>query len=351
MAFTGNSGINARTKSTGWHLHALIYPIGCQLCERVCVVNINRDSHTQWERRRAEMTADPSRFDKREFDEIGDAIAVVKEAEGLSPLLMAAMLLSAMQRKFGVLIKAGHVVPESHQKIANRQNSIELSEAKKDIEWSESVVPKITVTNPEDGEWDIQKRPVWWATDGSFDSENDTKLWVESVFTNSFWNAINDVAHKGEARTRVMFITGQFTEQMDHIVEKELADERGPNFAQAFMIIRKVMKGIHAIVNPAPGAGGASLADVQYVFPSNYTAGRKDGLGNDLPRIGRSIIMALRRDGSPSKPVWQELVTEYMERLGMSESVKDEYNTIENSFHDMVFKFCAVGAEMDSFLF
>ena len=59
--------------------------------------------------------------------------------------------------------------------------------------------------------------------------------------------------------------------------------------------------------------------------------------------------MALRRDGSPSKPVWQELVTEYMERLSMSESVKDEYDTIENSFHNMLFKLCAGGAEMDSF--
>ena len=209
----GHSGINVCTKSTGWHLHALIYPIGCHLCERVCVVHINRDSHTQWERSRAEMTSDPSKFDKREFYEIGDAMTVVKEAEGLSPVLMAAMFLSAMQRTFGVLTKAGHSVPESHQKIANRQNSIGVSEAKKDIEWSESVVLKITVTHPEDGEWDIQKRPVWWATKGSFDSENDIKLWIESVFTNSFWNALNDVTRKGEARTRVMFITGQFIEQ------------------------------------------------------------------------------------------------------------------------------------------
>ena len=123
------------------------------------------DSYTQWINRRTKITSDPSKFIKRELDELGDAIKVVKEAEEFVPITMAALLLAAMRRKFQVLIDAGHHVPPSHQKIANRKHSIELSEAGNDIEWSESVVPQlVAVTDPADADWCIHKRPVWWAT-------------------------------------------------------------------------------------------------------------------------------------------------------------------------------------------
>ena len=119
-----------------------------------------------------------------------------------------------------------------------------------------------------------------------------------------------------------------------------------PNLQRPFEIIRKVVRGMHAIVNPAPGADGSTLSDVQYVHLLDYTVRRKDGSGHDLPWMGRSITMALRRGGSASKPVWQELVTDYMERLGMSESVRHEFDTIVVGFQNMFFKLACQQSEL-----
>ena len=138
-----------------------------------------------------------------------------------------------------------------------------------------------------------------------FDSENDQKLWVESIFTNSFWNLLSEIKKNNAARNRIMFITVQFIEKTDHITVEDLTEARGAEIAAIFLIVRKVMCGIHGLAKPRPGS--ATLEQVKYVFPQNYTAGRDQELCHDLARTGRSLIMALRRDSSGSKIVWQDV--------------------------------------------
>ena len=136
-----------------------------------------------------EIANDPAKFRKREFDDLGDAIVVIEEAGKCTPPMMGQMMLEVMRKRFTVIQKACHLILASHQTIATRQNALELSEAKKDLEWAEAVVPGIVV--PASGEtidWCIHKRPEWWAIKDVFDSGNDQKLWVESIFTSSFWN-------------------------------------------------------------------------------------------------------------------------------------------------------------------
>ena len=56
--------------------------------------------------------------------------------------------------------------------------------------------------------------------------------------------------------------------------------------------------------------------------------------------------MALRREGSQSKVVCQELVSEFMERLGMSEAVRTDFGSMASSFDNLVCKF-AVGHQLN----
>ena len=86
------------------------------------------------------------------------------------------------------------------------------------------------------------------------------------------------------------------------------------------------MKGLHGICNPRPGC--SCVDAVRYLHPSNYTVGRDKGLGADLPRVGRSLLMALRRDGEASKAVWSELVKEFMDTIGSSLQIQPDFEDV-----------------------
>ena len=107
------------------------------------------------------MANDPAKFQKLEFDELGDAIGVIKEAGRLTPLLMVTLMMEVIRKRFAVLEKAGHPIPVTHQKLASRQNAIELAEMKNDSELAEMVAPIVVTTEPVDG--DVHTLPSWWA--------------------------------------------------------------------------------------------------------------------------------------------------------------------------------------------
>ena len=76
--------------------------------------------------------------------------------------------------------------------------------------------------------------------------------------------------------------------------DPELVEKRGSAFATCFFAVRKALAGMFGIVCAEPAV--ATLEDVQYIFPSNYTSSREKGFSKDVPRMGRSVIMPIRRE-------------------------------------------------------
>ena len=122
------------------------------------------------------------------------------------------MMLETIRAKFKIIVQHGHEVPLVHRAIINKQNSIEISESSQDGEWAESVMPMLA--NFEEETWSLEKC-FWWALQGQY-STDATALWVESVFTNSVWNLLDQIGEK-PARERLVSACVHFGDQVEHI--------------------------------------------------------------------------------------------------------------------------------------
>ena len=172
-------------------------------------------SHTQWERRRAEMEASPQLFDKRVYDELGDGVKMVKTASELTLILLRKMMVATMKSKFKVLTDHGHKVPQPHQTVCTKQHAVELSESADDQNWSEVCVPMLA--NESDIKaWTLEEM-YWWAITGVFTGDA-IFLWIDSVFTNSIWNLLDQIGEQGPRR-RLASLCEMFGEQHGHISE------------------------------------------------------------------------------------------------------------------------------------
>lgn len=102
------------------------------------------------------------------------------------------------------------------------------------------------------------------------------------------------------------------------------------------------MAGLRGLADPRPGS--ATLEEVRYVYPSNYTSSRDKGLALDVPRTGRSLVLALRRDNESSKIVWQGLMRDFEQKLGLSLQAKDDYDDLTEQVTLMTQRFTLVDA-------
>ena len=152
----------------------------------------------------------PSKLDKLLFREYSEGINLMRLAATLTPPLLANLMMDSILTTFQVIVDAGHDVPDTHRAIINKQNAVELSENKKDMEWAESVVPMLT---GEDVDWSLT-RCMWCCYNRHF-NENEIRLWCESVFTNSLWNSI-DAIGKAPQRSRLTSALALFLEQTAH---------------------------------------------------------------------------------------------------------------------------------------
>ena len=105
-----------------------------------------------------------------------------------------------------------------------------------------------------------------------------------------------------------------------------LSETRGSEFAKVVAAVLKAVAGLRGLADPRPGS--ATLDQVRYVYPANYTSSRDKGLALDVPRTGRSLVLALRRDGSASKIIYLNLVKEFELKLGFCLQAKDDYDAL-----------------------
>ena len=171
-------------------------------------------SHTQWERRRAEMEGNPQVMDKRIYNELGDGVKMVKTSAELTPPLLKKMMVATIKEKFTILTEAGHKVPLLHQQLSTKPQCIEYSENLDDQQWAEGVVPMLA--NECADNWVLEKM-CWSAILGLFTGDS-VVLWVESVFTNSIWNLMDLIGEKGPRR-RLAGVCELFDDAMQHVSE------------------------------------------------------------------------------------------------------------------------------------
>ena len=86
------------------------------------------------------MLDNPPTMNKQVFGELTDAIMVMKKAAELTIALLEKMAMSVIKQKFQILLDNGHLVPDAHQPVINKQNCVELAEAGEDVDWCELTV-------------------------------------------------------------------------------------------------------------------------------------------------------------------------------------------------------------------
>jgi hypothetical protein len=126
-----------------------------------------------------------------------------------------------------------------------------------------------------------------------------------------------------------------FMEQTEHL-EKDptLLEVRGETFCTGFWSVRKAVEGLKGLASPKPCA--ATLEAVQYVYPTNYLTGAKIGFGMDVSRVGRAVILALRRSELASAAIWAVLNKEFLDTLGFAMESSDEYYAFEADLDKLV---------------
>ena len=108
-----------------------------------------------------------------------------------------------------------------------------------------------------------------------------------------------------------------------------MTEQRGPAFAECFFGVREALAGVHGLSNPKPGS--ATLAQVTYVYPRNYTESRNKGLCIDVPRQGRALMLALRQDGQTSKGIWGGFVKEFCDFLGSLLAILEDFTPVDDN--------------------
>ena len=153
----------------------------------------------------------PSKMDKLLFREYSEGINLMRLAATLTPPLLANLMMDSILNKFQVIVDAGHDVPDTQRAIINKQNAVELSENKKDMDWAETVVPML---RGDDVEWSLAS--CMWCCYKRHFNENEIRLWCESVFTNSLWNSIEAIGESPQ-RSRLTSALALFLVKTAHI--------------------------------------------------------------------------------------------------------------------------------------
>ena len=88
-----------------------------------------------------------------------------------------------------------------------------------------------------------------------------------------------------------------------------------PDFVVTFEAVCRAALGLRGLASKSPGS--ASLSDARYIM---QTAGWQTGICADLPKIGRTLLSALRK-----APYWPDAFAEFQECIGPLEMAKDDY--------------------------
>ena len=110
------------------------------------------------------MASDATKMNKSDFNDLRDGIEVMKIAAQCTLPLIQVMTLCVIKKKFAVILRHGHSIPDPHQAVILKQSCVELSEDKRDQLWSESALPMLLQG---DAEWSLDN-PHWWALKGLY---------------------------------------------------------------------------------------------------------------------------------------------------------------------------------------
>ena len=175
----------------------------------------------------------------------------------------------------------------------------------------------------------MNERPWFWCLRGIF-CEQRTVYWLEGVFTNSMYNKIEEIANE-LSHERLLDMCFLFLDATDHVPTLEtpgdLSTVRGESFGFVFSCVRKAIRGLTGLACAEPGV--CTLEEMQYIYPVNFQHSK--GFAKDVPRVGRSIISALRRDGEESKIVWAKLNQEFLSTLGFALQVAQDFQKLKDS--------------------
>ena len=168
------------------------------------------------------------------------------------------------------------------------------------------------------------------------------------MFTNAIYNMIEDICNE-TSRERLTSACMLFLEQSEHIRDmkapENLAQKRGEPFSLVFFAVRKVLSGLAGLSNPEPGV--CTLEEMQYIYPTNFQHSK--GFMKDVPRVGRSVVTALRREGEESKARWYLFQQEFLTTIGFASQVEKDFKDLKEAVQNMVvkLKFFSNGLDCD----
>ena len=181
--------------------------------------------------------------DRRKYNDLTDAIAVLRAAEKLTVQNIAVANVIATQEAAQIVLDAGHAFPLPNKMMFCKMWCIDLMENHKHQEWGECVTP-ILRPNSTPRKWGV-KQPLWAAIELDLsDWAKLAKVWAEGVFTNALWNMIESMS-EAPVRKRFIKVCVIFLASTAHCHDALMQiDSAVSDFVATFTAVRQAMLGL-----------------------------------------------------------------------------------------------------------